>query len=123
MTREDGILAAETTDDRYMKKLVGWKTTMEEIEARQAEFHRELANMEVKLANALEEDSASFGEFLAREKEIGVGLVFEKSGRTVGAKAMDAMIRRKVCVVLVPSLVKIKIGNYKKKSRNEINPQ
>ncbi|XP_043285769.1 coiled-coil domain-containing protein 96-like [Venturia canescens] len=96
MTPEDEASAAQLMDDRYMKKLLSYKTTMEELEARRAEFHEELGNMETKLESALEEDSTSFGELLEREKEIGVGLVFEKSGRAISAKAMETTIRRKV---------------------------
>lgn len=96
MRPEDETLSSRDAGNRYTSELLSYKTSVDEIEARQGEIKVELGNLENSLKTVVEEDNETFGGLLDKQREVGVGLVYEKSAKVLNVKAVEAMIRRQV---------------------------
>ena len=61
-----------------------------------AELSYELQSYQQKVEMLREEDKRIFEEFLERQREISVGLIFSKTGRKITDKLMENLIHRQV---------------------------
>ncbi|XP_043586049.1 testis-specific gene 10 protein-like [Bombus pyrosoma] len=94
MTPSDSTKTREQMEEIYKEALREYKMQVDEILTREAELTYEMQNYTQKVMTLKEEDDRIYGQFLNRQKEISVGLVFSKTGRKLTEKMMDNLIRR-----------------------------
>lgn len=96
MTPADPTKTREQMEEEYRKVLREYKVQVDEILTRQDELTYELQSYRARVRALNEEDNRIFKEFLDRQKEISVGLIFSKTGRKLTEKMMDNSTHRQV---------------------------
>ena len=96
MTPADHTKTREQMEEEYKEVLREYKIQVDEILTRQDELTYELQSYTARVNALNQEDNRIFKEFLDRQKEISVGLIFSKTGRKLTEKMMDNSTRRQV---------------------------
>ncbi|XP_054012824.1 coiled-coil domain-containing protein 113-like [Hylaeus anthracinus] len=96
MTPADITKDAEKMEQTYKEALRVYKMQVDEILTQQSELTYDLQNYELRVHQARGENERTFDEFLEREKEVAVGLVYEKTGRKITDKIMDVLTHRQM---------------------------
>ncbi|CAD1473478.1 unnamed protein product, partial [Heterotrigona itama] len=94
MTPADPTKTREQMEEVYKEVLREYKIQVDELLTRQDELAYELQSYTARVKALKEEDDRIFQEFLHRQKEISVDLIFSKTGRKLTEKMMDNSIRR-----------------------------
>lgn len=104
----DRTKTMDQMEEIYREELRDYKMQVDEILNRQSELSYDLQSYQEKVEMLREDDRRIFEEFLERQKEISVGLIFSKTGRKITDKLMENLIHRQVsftwsfcrCIVL-----------------------
>ncbi|XP_053994744.1 coiled-coil domain-containing protein 113-like [Hylaeus volcanicus] len=96
MTPADITKDPEKMEQTYKEALRVYKMQVDEILTQQSELTYDLQNHELRVHQARDENERTFDEFLEREKEVAVGLVYEKTGRKITDKIMDVLTHRQM---------------------------
>ncbi|KAK1118722.1 hypothetical protein K0M31_014725 [Melipona bicolor] len=94
MTPADPAKTREQMEEVYKEALREYKIQVDEILTRQDELADELQSYTARVRALSKEDDQIYQEFLDRQKEISVGLIFSKTGRKLTEKMMDNLTRR-----------------------------
>lgn len=92
----DRTKTMDQMEEIYKEELRDYKMQIDEIMNRQSELSYELQSYQQKVEMLREEDKRIFEEFLERQREISVGLIFSKTGRKITDKLMENLIHRQV---------------------------
>lgn len=86
----------EEVDRIYGAALGVYKLQIDEAALKETQLLLDMDTYRDKVRDLKEEDSRIFKELIAREKEIGVGLVYVKTGAKISEKTMDVIANRQV---------------------------
>ena len=92
----DRTKTMDQMEEIYKEELRDYKMQIDEIMNRQSELSYELQSYQQKVEMLREEDKRIFEEFLERQREISVGLIFSKTARKITDKLMENLIHRQV---------------------------
>lgn len=96
MTPADRTKDNEELEEIYKEVLREYKMRMDDIQTQQNELMFEMQNYIEKVQSIRTETEETFRELLDREKDVAVGLVFEKTGKKVTDKMMNTLTHRQV---------------------------
>ncbi|KAL2731809.1 hypothetical protein V1478_004497 [Vespula squamosa] len=88
--------SSEEVDRIYGAALGHYKLKIDEAIMKETQLLLDIESYKEKVRNLKEEDASIFKELLAREKEIGVGLVYVKTGAKISEKTMDIIANRQI---------------------------
>ncbi|KZC04892.1 Coiled-coil domain-containing protein 96 [Dufourea novaeangliae] len=94
MTPPDPTKNTEQMEKIYKEVLRVYKMQVDDILTQQNELTYEMQTYTEKIDAIRAENEAAFNEFLDREREVAVGLVFEKTGKKLTDKMMNALTHR-----------------------------
>lgn len=92
----DRTKTMDQMEEIYREELREYKIQIDDILNRQSELSYDLQNYQEKVNMLRQDDSRIFTEFLDRQKEISIGLIFSKTGRKITDKLMENLIHRQV---------------------------
>lgn len=96
MTPADPTKDNDELEGTYKEALRRYKMQIDDIQTQQNELMFEMQNYIEKVQSARTETEGTFRELLDREKDVAVGLVFEKTGKKVTDKMMNTLTHRQV---------------------------
>lgn len=99
----DRTKTMDQMEEIYREELRDYKIQIDEILNRQSELSYDLQSYQEKVETLRQEDKRIFDEFLERQKEISVGLIFSKTGRKITDKLMENLIHRQVSFASIVS--------------------
>lgn len=96
MTSDVESKTNEEVDRIYGAALGAYKLQIDEAALKETQLLLDIDTYKDKVRDLKEEDARIFKELMAREKEIGIGLVYVKTGAKISEKTMDVIANRQV---------------------------